>query len=399
MTKTKCGGYLGGTLSLALLAIAGPVAAANLNFVPTTAISLPSGTAPLRSFDISFVDSTIGLYVLGDRSNKTVDVVQTSNNRFQVLLTANPPFAGATGNNDTSGPDGVLTVRHQEVWAGDAPSAVKVINLFNRQTTHVIPTGGVNRTDEGCLDSRDGVTLWANNAESPFPFVTFISTSTYTVTGKIVLDGTINGGSVLPTPKATNGVEQCQWDQQTGHFFISVPEVNGPGDDSAPGAVLELNPVTHAIVHQYNIPLASCAGPQGMAIGPSPQILLGCNATANANNPTAIINKLNGSIVATINQQSGADEVWFNPGDGLYFLARSAAVGANQQLGIIDSATFASNSVFTANKTIAGRNAHSVAADPTLNQVYVPIPAGVSTICGSLGGSDAQGCIAVFTAQ
>ena len=136
-----------------------------------------------------------------------------------------------------------------------------------------------------------------------------------------------------------------------------------------------------------------------MAIGPSPQILLGCNATANANNPTAIINKLNGSIVATINQQSGADEVWFNPGDGLYFLARSAAVGANQQLGIIDSATFASNSVFTANKTIAGRNAHSVAADPTLNQVYVPIPAGVSTICGSLGGSDAQGCIAVFTAQ
>ncbi len=135
-----------------------------------------------------------------------------------------------------------------------------------------------------------------------------------------------------------------------------------------------------------------------MAIGPSPQILLGCNATANANNPTAIINKFNGSVVATINQQSGADEVWFNPGDGLYFLARSAAVGATQQLGIIDSATFASNSVFTANKNLP-RNAHSVAADPILNQVYVPIPAAVSTICGSLGGSDANGCIAVFTAQ
>ena len=81
-------------------------------------------------------------------------------------------------------------------------------------------------------------------------------------------------------------------------------------------------------------------------------ILLGCNPTANANNPTAIINKFNGSVVATINNQSGADEVWFNPGDGLYFLARSAAVGATQQLGIIDSATFASNSVFTANKRI-----------------------------------------------
>jgi hypothetical protein len=396
MTTIRSRGYLLGALASALLA--GPALAANLNFVPTAQISLPNAEK-IISFDISFVDPTIQLYFLGDRTNKSVPVVQTSNNRLQVQLPGNPPFAGATGNNDTSGPDGVLTVRHQEVWAGDGNSTVKVINLFNRQTTHVINTGGAKRADEGCVDPRDGVALFANNAESPFPFVTFISTATYAVTGKIVMDGTINGGSVQPTPKATNGVEQCQWDQETGHFFITVPEVNGPGNDSAPGAVLELNPVTHAILNDFSIPLASCAGPQGMAIGPSPQILLGCNATANANNPTAIINKFNGSIVATINQQSGADEVWFNPGDGLYFLARSAAVGANQLLGIIDSVTFASNSVFTANKSIAGRNAHSVAADPILNQVYVPIPAGVSTVCSSVGGIDANGCIAVFTAQ
>jgi hypothetical protein len=29
----------------------------------------------------------------------------------------------------------------------------------------------------------------------------------------------------------------------------------------------------------------------------------------------------------------------------------------------------------------------------------VPIPAGVSTICGSFGGSDANGCIGVFTTK
>jgi hypothetical protein len=397
MTKVRLRGCLAGALAPALVAIAGPAAAANLNFVPTAQISLPNGQQ-INSFDISFVDSVIQLYFLADRTNKSTDVVQTSNNKFQVQLTANPPFTGATGNNDTSGPDGVLTVRHQETWNGDGGSTIKVINLFNRQTTHVIPTGGVNRADELCVDPRDNVVLMANDAESPFPFVTFISTTTYLVTDKIVMDGTINGGSVQPTPKATNGIEQCAWDQETGHFFINIPEVNGPGNDSQPGAVLEINPVTHAILNQYLIPLASCAGPQGMAIGPSPQILLGCNATANANNPTAVINKFNGSVVATINNQSGADEVWFNPGDGLYFLARSSAVGATQLLGIIDSATFASNSVFTANKNLP-RNAHSVAADPILNQVYVPIPAGVSTICGALGGSDANGCIAVFTAQ
>ena len=307
---------------------------------------------------------------MGDRTNKPVDVVQTSNNKFQVGLTANPPFAGATGNNDTSGPDGVITVRHQEVWAGDAPSTIKVINLFNRQTTHVIPTGGVNRTDEMCLNPRNNLVMAANNADDP-PFVTFTSTTTYQVV------------KTTKFPEATGGIEQCQFDTRTNQFYISVPEVNH-GDGFV--YVFDAN---GNLVNKFDIPLASCSHPQGLAIGPAPQILLGCNGTANANNPTAIINENTGAVIATINQQSGADEVWFNEGDGLYFLARSAAVGATQQLGIIDSATFASNSVFTANKNLP-RNAHSVAADPIKNQVYVPIPAGVSTICGSLGGSDAQ---------
>ena len=59
----------------------------------------------------------------------------------------------------------------------------------------------------------------------------------------------------------------------------------------------------------------------------------------------------------------------------------------------------AGQSVFTSTKNIAGRNAHSVAADPVFNQVYVPIPAGNSTVCSAAGGatSDANGCIAVFT--
>jgi hypothetical protein len=101
--------------------------------------------------------------------------------------------------------------------------------------------------------------------------------------------------------------------------------------------------------------------------------------------------------------------VWYNEGDGHYFLARSSSVGTNQLLGIVDSDTpglghddqpgseiKADADVITANKTIAGRNAHSVAADPVTNQVYVPIPAGVSSICGLHGGIDANGCIAVF---
>ena len=43
--------------------------------------------------------------------------------------------------------------------------------------------------------------------------------------------------------------------------------------------------------------------------------------------------------------------------------------------------------------------AHSVATDPIFDQIYVPIPSTAGgTVCSGAGGSDAQGCIAVFTA-
>src|SRR5438128_1770328 len=87
-------------------------------FAVTTAITLPS-PQKITSFDISFVDPVIGEYFLADRTNQAVDVVDTGTNTLVTQLKATPPFAGATGNNDTSGPDGVITVGHKEVWAGD----------------------------------------------------------------------------------------------------------------------------------------------------------------------------------------------------------------------------------------------------------------------------------------
>jgi hypothetical protein len=46
----------------------------------------------------------------------------------------------------------------------------------------------------------------------------------------------------------------------------------------------------------------------------------------------------------------------------------------------------------------AAGKAHSVAADPIFNQVYVPIPSNAaSTVCGNAGGNNSLGCIAVYT--
>ncbi len=391
-----------------LLLRAGTASAGDEVFNATKAIPLPSPQKVI-AFDISFVDPVIGLYILADRTNAAVDVVDTDTNTVLTQLKAG--FAGtqsckddpAAGANDCRGPNGVLIVDHREVWAGDGPvftctgsppvckvttpSSVKVIDLFNQQLTHTILTGGKKRADELCFDPRNHLILMANDADTP-PFITFIATGRNTVNTPYTVVKTI------PIPEATNGIEQCQWSRRTGKFYLNIPEVNGPGDDSAPGAVLVISPETMKIEKVFNIPHDKCAGPQGMAIGPDEQILLGCNASTSS----VIINERSGEVIATLPNEGGPDEVWFNEGDDHYFLARSAAVGPNQLLGVVDARDHHEDqSVVTAGKTIAGRNAHSVAADPIFNQVYVPIPAGVSTVCSSAGGNDANGCVAVFT--
>jgi hypothetical protein len=376
-------------------------------------ITLP-GSAKLQAFDISFDDPVIELYLLADRTNKAVQAVQTDTNTLLAPYTATPPFAGVaaicpTGNvNDCSGPDGVITVGHREIWAGDGNSTIKVIDLFSGKTTHVINTGGKFRADELCLDPRDHLVLMANDAEQPFPFVTLISTDSFSVLQTITFNGTVPAGSKLAAPKATNGIEQCQWDQRTGKFYLNIPEVNGPGDDTVPGAVVVLtvtSPGTVAIDAIFNIDHDKCAGPQGMAIGPDHQILLGCNAPSgktaaspngNGNFSTVIIDDRNGKVIATLDNESGADEVWFNEGDAQYFLARSSATLFQQQLGVIDvkgDPSRLDQNVFLGTKGAAGN--HSVAADPVFNQVYVPIASTSGASTTYCGGSN--GCIAIFT--
>ena len=70
------------------------------NFAGTAAVTLSGGTPPakpLASFDISFVDPTIGLYALGDRTNNAVDLVDTHSNAF-LGFCGHGQFTGAVPN-------------------------------------------------------------------------------------------------------------------------------------------------------------------------------------------------------------------------------------------------------------------------------------------------------------
>src|SRR5437868_12961290 len=62
-------------------------------------------------FDISFINPDTQLYYLADRSNNAIDVVDAKRNVF-VKQIDKGGFVGFTGNNDTSGPNGVVVGGH-----------------------------------------------------------------------------------------------------------------------------------------------------------------------------------------------------------------------------------------------------------------------------------------------
>src|SRR5260370_22322713 len=106
--------------------------------------------------------------------------------------------------------------------------------------------------------------MWAKKGEDA-RFATLIDRTTHTIKKKINFDGT-NG-----TPKATNGAEQCQWSPRTGKFYISIPEINGPGNNSVAGGVAVVHPRTMKGAKTFTLSPDSCARPQRMAIAPRNQ--------------------------------------------------------------------------------------------------------------------------------
>jgi hypothetical protein len=99
-----------------------------------------------------------------------------------------------------------------------------------------------------------------------------------------------------------------------------------------------------------------------------------------------IIDDRDGSILAVLGGEGGADEAWYNPGDNQYFIAESNNPNGSV-FGVVDGNGAEDQSIPTA----AG--SHSIAADMLKNQVYVPGNKAAVTLCGG-----SNGCIAVFKA-
>ena len=223
---------------VAMAAMAGPAVADGVNPVPTF-IPVPTGAANFQpsgaftSFDISFADPVTGNIFIADRSNASVDIFSGSSLTF---LGRAEGFTGQTGNNITSGADGVLTVTSGGVttlYAGDGNSTLRVYNATNPAAPtfqQSISTGGTTRVDEMAFSPSTGQVLAANNAETPAYGNLFSTTNgdppvTLTPALKITVpagQGGIPGG----------GMEQPAWNPQTttmggASFWVSVPQLAG----------------------------------------------------------------------------------------------------------------------------------------------------------------------------
>jgi DNA-binding beta-propeller fold protein YncE len=306
-----------------------------------THIEIPG--VPLTSFDISWIDPATQTYYLADRSNAGVDVINTKDHTFVKRIAG---FVGFRGKNNVSGPDGlVLVPDRRELWVGDGDSTVKVVDLQAGTVVATISTGGTKRADELDYDPTHHVVLVTNPDDDP-PFVTLISTATRAVLGRIAF------------PEATDGVEQPAWDPGTQRFYQAIPETKThPG-----GAIAVIDSAAMKVTHE--IPLTLCF-PHGLTVGPNQEALVGCSKEKEAR--SIIINLRTGSVVATLTEVGGSDQVWYNPGDQRYYLAARANPGG-PVLGVVDALThkWIENIPTT-------KDAHSVAVDPTTNHVFVPL--------------------------
>lgn len=345
----------------------------------------------LGAFDISFIDSQTGLYVLADRTNASVDFFNARDNTFIGRVGGFKGVVSVNGkaNNALSGPDGVV-IAGNKVWAGDGDSTVKVIDIATFKMTDTIKTGGQFRCDEMAYDANDHLLAVANNADTP-PFVSLIDTNTDTVVGKITFDGT-NG-----TPDATlTGIEQPQWSPRTGQFYVSVPQIDPK--DATQGGVSVIDPIAMKVTATY--PVTNCT-PAGLALGPDHQAMIGCSASfgtkPNILTQSVAINIKSGRVIETFPAVGGSDEVWYDPATHHYYLAARNNVDTSGNpmpvLGTIDALTLAYDG-----GAATSLSAHSVAADRVSHHVFVPIgflAAGTSDPTNPCKDVS-KGCIAVY---
>jgi hypothetical protein len=192
------------------------------------------------------------------------------------------------------------------------------------------------------------------------------------------------------------GLGGSAFNPNTGHFLLTNSNSTA---DLTVGSVDEIDPfhpvttATGATVYvpvvTNSFPTPNCM-PTGLSMGPGTDVLVTCAGhDGRTFAPTTyILNGTTGAILSTINFVGGADQAWYNPGDGKYYLGAGNML-PSPVLGVIDA-----RSRQWLQNLPTSVSAHSVAADPKNNHIFLPL--GVSALCQSQAP---YGCVGVYASQ
>lgn len=330
------------------------------------------------AYDFADVDSAKGLYFLTDRDSKGLDVIDIKHSTVAYKVTG---FTGNKGKPEISGPNGVFVIPGTDTAYVSDVNSVKVVDLATQKITKSIPTNtSGQRTDGGCYDPVDHLSLWALGDDDP-PSIAIISTVSQSVTGR------------LPMPGA-DGVEGCVYEPLTKRFYVSIPsDKTDPG-----GAVAIFNPVdlmAGKVQIEKKIPLTGCK-PTGNVVGPTlngaPQLAMSCDPTdggADGDPIFSVIMNLHDYTVTKIPQVGGSDEVAYSPKTNKYYFAarnwyKSGKTNIGPKLavlGVVDAGTNSTPPAWVENVPTCSPDknggctsgAHSVAVDPVSGRIFVPI--------------------------
>jgi len=367
---------------------------------------------PIISADIAWVDPGTERYYMADRSNFGVDIIDAEQNEWVGRVTgmAGPnPSGGGTDTTNGPGPNGVLVTPNSKLWAGDGNSTVKVADVNPESQTYLQILGSVStaipdcdggtstthycgRADELGYDPKDKVILVANNAPlSPVgppphatidPYATFISAvPPYPVLGHITFAG-------------AGGLEQPLWDPEIHRFFLTVPGKTGI---TLP-YIAVINATTMLVEKTYPLNCQTLTGTTsvsitGIALAAFQHLLV------SACGQPIILNALNGKVINVVKEVGGGDEVWYNSGDGRFYVTGPDSKTMVQSLGVIDAET----SKWLQNVTnVRGKNPAAFAETNNIytivqiTQAIVNNPATDNSTCADFGHRG-TGCIAVFS--
>jgi DNA-binding beta-propeller fold protein YncE len=346
---------------LAVAAQARSAAAADLRQVAV--ISIP-GEA-MQAVGAILVDPAIHRAFLADPSNKSIDVIDTSANKFVARIGG---FVGRAKSGSASGPQGLVVVDDdKQLWATDGDSSVKVIDLAAGKIVATIATGGKKRTGELAYDPVDDIAL-VTNPDDATQFATLISTGPdHRIRAKIVF------------PQAAEGIERSAYSPQMDRFYVPIPSLDKA---RVAGGVAEIDPRLGKVIALHRTP--GC-NPHSVQVMARNRLYIGCNfGSSGPNGPKgqlAVFDLRSDRIVATGKGLGGDGQTAIDLSLGQYYAAANKDPDG-PVLKVINL-----TDLHEIQKIPTWSGSHSVALDAGSHRVYLPAAAGAAP-CG--------GCVVVF---